>query len=87
MSLVKIGLWIFVYLGGQAGASFYSTSVYRQGYSSSVQQQYKQLIMFTVLYSLAQARFDNQIISIQNNGEECQTHHCQHQSTNIGDKF
>jgi hypothetical protein len=59
----------------------------RLGYCSSVQQQYKQLIMCTVLYSLSQAHFDNHIISIQNRGEDCQTHHRQAQSTNIGDKF
>ena len=39
MSLDKIGLLICVDKGGQAGARCYNTSVHRQGYSSSVQQQ------------------------------------------------
>ena len=45
----------------------YNTSVQWQGYSQSVQQQYKQLITeCTVLFTLAQANFTNQTISMQN---------------------
>ena len=64
--------------------------------SVSCTVQFKQLGICTdectVLYSLAQVHVSNQINdvklrAIQISGQECQTHHCQHNSINIGVKL
>ena len=61
--------------------------------SVSCTVQFKQLGICTdectILYSLAQVHVSNQINdvklrAIQISGQECQTHHCQHNSINIG---
>jgi hypothetical protein len=84
--------------GGYASARL---SVQRKGYSPSVQQQYKQLIICTQNVQFCSA-WPKSILptkqspckidaclrnQVKSTGEKCQTRNCQHRSTNIGVKL
>ena len=61
-------------------------SQFSQPYIISIQNTFG-LIDAILKVNLSSGQIDVRFRAIRSRGQECQTHHCQHQSSNIGDKF